>query len=71
MVCLSEFGSDNSQNAMKIAGTLGMTTGDYVYLIPWVIQSGSVLDPWISTDAAHVNAKEEFRSVLTVRTKKT
>lgn len=66
LLCVGVNGFDNSQKTMKIAGLLGMTTSDYVFLLPWVVQALKNREPWISNDNKHVVAKEEFRSVLIV-----
>lgn len=68
-MCVSQYGADGSQKAMKIAGSLGMTTSEYVYLIPWMLQSQQNLDPWVADDVNHTNDEEEFRSVLIVSMK--
>lgn len=59
---------DDSYKVLKIATGLGMTTSEYVYLIPRISENLNNPDePWISDDGTkHTDAKEGFRSVLIV-----
>lgn len=61
------YGYYGSHNVLKIAGSLGMTTNEYVFLLPWVIRNFNQ-DVWVSPDDQHLDLKKEFQSVLIVST---
>lgn len=65
-LCVGENGIDGSQKVLKIANNLGMTTSEYIYLIPSLIQNFETSQPWISSNTDTISARDEFEYVLIV-----